>query len=60
MTGVADDEADVVLFNERERLRYVLGLADVDGVVDQVAERAWLRDGMEGVASSVGEEGGHN
>ena len=60
VAGVADDEADVVLFHEVNGLRDVFWFADDHGVANKVAERAGLGDGMVGVASAIGEEGRHN
>lgn len=60
MAGVADDKTDIVRFHELEGLRDVFGFAHVHRVADEVAKRAGLGNGMEGVASAIGEEGRHD
>lgn len=60
VAGVADDKTDIVYFYELGGLRDMFGFAHVHRVADKVAERAGLGDGMEGVASAIGEEGRHD
>ena len=60
VTGVPYNQADIVLFRERNPLGDIRWLCDVDGEIVVVPQRARNRSRGEGVAALVGKVRGHD
>lgn len=59
LTGIPNDQPNVLLLCKCNRSCNIVGLGDIDGIADIVAQLAWRLGGRPRVTTLVGKEGGH-
>lgn len=60
MASIPNHKADVVFVCEFQCFRDMLRLRDIHRVSNKITQSAWLGNGMEWVASAIGEERSHH